>query len=1456
MAIITSQLTVSAQEPPATFTRAITTGTQSVSVDFAYHPIRSSNFGVLVQQADGSYTTYTAGVARTYLGTVTGYPGAIAMGLLRANGTLLAKVAFEDGKTWYTTGGNATAGGSSFTPVWPTSVVGNGGAGSTVFAAEVGIDLTNDYYVNCGGTVDAMVEKCEFSVMSADMVYLRDAAILHRIGKIIVRADAAQDPYATDGADTNLLLPRVRTVWNTGTPMGSTHDLGLVVHSGANGGLAYVGTVGTSSKYSANDSDLDGDFSVVWRHEAGHNWSSNHYEGGGNPEGSTIMSNNSLSRFSSSELLKIITHRATRTVLDNLGSYSFPLPPRANQDTGSFLRNSSTTLDVLANDSDSNGQALALQSFDSTASLGGSLTRSVGTGPGGRDQITYTPPPTLASGTDWFKYRVQDSAGMQAVGYAMLRPRSEVLLPTDRWTLDDASGTTALNSIRTTQNGVHQNGTLVNEAGANSVTAKGAYYDGTNDQTSITAPGYATNTLTFTVWLKRNGNQIAYAPLVFSRAGSTIAGLHFGTSNELRYTWDDGGYTWNSGLVPPDNTWCLAAMAVSPTGTTLLLRTPSGLQSATNSATLAAEAFNGVMYLGYDSSTSTRHYKGWMDDVRVYNATLTAAEIESLYQQAANPPSVSLTSPLQGATISPLAVPLAASVTTFAGLVDQIEFVENSTVLATDEDRPYQVTLFSISSGGHTLAARASFGDWGYQVSSPPVTFTAAPPPLPTVTVTASLPASKRGPVPGSFTISRSHPIGSITVPFSIGGTGVAGTDYQALSTTSVTFPDGSLSQTVTVSPIAAAPDGLAETVILGVSSGSGFTTGSPGSATLTINDHITSIADGEWDVAATWNSAAAAPVSGTQNTGETYAVAHIVTSNNTDSNSQALVAGGIRIKSGGILDLARLHAATTQNVSYNLPATVVEDGGTIRFRASVGTSAHTAAAALNFSGNTTLLINGGSYGNSATLSGAISGSGNINVFSDTNAGSGLNFHQISITSGNNPFSGNWTIKHTNGGDEIAALRAAATKALGTGTVTVQDAASLINDHATGLNSLSGVVLDGTDATLTLNQPWTNSAATLSLSGISPLVQLGNATTQIGSLSGSSGVIQGTGSSSILRVNQTTEGFYSGRLGTNLTFAKAGSAPLTLAGNLDPSLALRLEAGSLISGLYSSSITSLVQTGGNLVLPLYSQAVKPLTLAGAYQYSGGTITLDLSSGSPVIGSPYTLLEYGSLSGAPQIVVPAGLNAVIDYGTGSNSRITVTLQNTVQLVVTASPVNGGTVTGGGMIPVGSLASITATPADGWRFLNWTGTGITATAQANTTVLADTAKTVVAVFEEIDLYQEWIDLTDLTGNDALPGSDPDGDGFTNYIEYLFDFQPDDANSGLRMSISVNTAGTPSLLINKVIPEGSFHLEWSTDLQSPWPNSMPIPVSATATNFPVTPPVQAGKCFYRLRYVAPAP
>jgi hypothetical protein len=132
------------------------------------------------------------------------------------------------------------------------------------------------------------------------------------------------------------------------------------------------------------------------------------------------------------------------------------------------------------------------------------------------------------------------------------------------------------------------------------------------------------------------------------------------------------------------------------------------------------------------------------------------------------------------------------------------------------------------------------------------------PPPLPTVTVTASDPnASEAGPNSGTFTITRTgSTTSSLLVNFSIAGTATNGTDYATL-TSPVTIPAGAASKTVTVTPIDDSAVESPETVLLTLTTGSGYSLGSPKAATVTIadNDSPTADADGDglpdsWEIA------------------------------------------------------------------------------------------------------------------------------------------------------------------------------------------------------------------------------------------------------------------------------------------------------------------------------------------------------------------------------------------------------------------------------------------------------------------------------------------------------------------------------------------------------------------------------------------------------------------------------
>jgi hypothetical protein len=98
--------------------------------------------------------------------------------------------------------------------------------------------------------------------------------------------------------------------------------------------------------------------------------------------------------------------------------------------------------------------------------------------------------------------------------------------------------------------------------------------------------------------------------------------------------------------------------------------------------------------------------------------------------------------------------------------------------------------------------------------------------------------ATEAGLTTGTFTISRTgDTTDAVTVNYSVTGTAANGTDYAMLATSAI-IPAAQSSVNVVVTPIDDATPEDDETVILTVTSGTGYTVGAPSAATVTITDN------------------------------------------------------------------------------------------------------------------------------------------------------------------------------------------------------------------------------------------------------------------------------------------------------------------------------------------------------------------------------------------------------------------------------------------------------------------------------------------------------------------------------------------------------------------------------------------------------------------------------------------
>ncbi len=109
---------------------------------------------------------------------------------------------------------------------------------------------------------------------------------------------------------------------------------------------------------------------------------------------------------------------------------TLPQNPVAGDDSGATIEGFPTTVDVLANDTDPNSDPVTIASFDAVSVGGGTVARSVGTGPGGRDELLYSPALGF-NGTDTFTYTATDPAShtASAVVTIAVEPLSNFRVP-------------------------------------------------------------------------------------------------------------------------------------------------------------------------------------------------------------------------------------------------------------------------------------------------------------------------------------------------------------------------------------------------------------------------------------------------------------------------------------------------------------------------------------------------------------------------------------------------------------------------------------------------------------------------------------------------------------------------------------------------------------------------------------------------------------------------------------------------------------------------------------------------------------------------------------------------------------------------------------------------------------------------------------------------------------------
>jgi len=173
-----------------------------------------------------------------------------------------------------------------------------------------------------------------------------------------------------------------------------------------------------------------------------------------------------------------------------------------------------------------------------------------------------------------------------------------------------------------------------------------------NDDVLIPPLELNTNAMSATCWLKRHGMQwddsdwwgSNFHHGEFADVGSTTA--HFTISNRvaesLGINWDNEGWSWqwDPSLVPvlPNNIWAFCAVVVEPTMVTIYSKHDGDPVLYSDSVIPS----KGVSVLAFDTpstagSNKWRYFDGLMDDLRIYDYSLSLAQVTMLANEAGEP---------------------------------------------------------------------------------------------------------------------------------------------------------------------------------------------------------------------------------------------------------------------------------------------------------------------------------------------------------------------------------------------------------------------------------------------------------------------------------------------------------------------------------------------------------------------------------------------------------------------------------------------------------------------------------------------------------------------------------------------------------------------------------------------------------------------------------------------------
>ena len=152
---------------------------------------------------------------------------------------------------------------------------------------------------------------------------------------------------------------------------------------------------------------------------------------------------------------------------------------------------------------------------------------------------------------------------------------------------------------------------------------------------AVVDDAFQLTTIAVTVVARINGwKTIDWSGIVVGRSDPSSFWLGVAANNTLTYVWNNNSAdTWNWQGAPaiPQDTWALVAIAIEEDKATSYIyhKDEGRLDSAENGIAHIEQTVKNLKF-GWDECCGARYFKGIIDEVMIYDRTLSAGEIEDL----------------------------------------------------------------------------------------------------------------------------------------------------------------------------------------------------------------------------------------------------------------------------------------------------------------------------------------------------------------------------------------------------------------------------------------------------------------------------------------------------------------------------------------------------------------------------------------------------------------------------------------------------------------------------------------------------------------------------------------------------------------------------------------------------------------------------------------------------------